>query len=72
MNRLGIEKWMFALSKNDNVEAGLDGERDIVQDNIDCLKRLLNEFIPRAFEAYKRMNEYFERKAMNARKMEFL
>ena len=66
MNRLGIEKSMFTLGKKDIVEAGLDGERDVIQENLHCLRKLLNEFIPRAFEAYKRMNEYFERKPMTS------
>ena len=66
MNRLGIEKSMFTLGKKDIVEAGLDGERDVIEENLYCMRKLLNEFIPRAFEAYKRMNEYFERKPMTS------
>ena len=48
------------------------GERKAFHENLECFKRLFNNFLPRCLEAYTRMNEYFERKPIKALKIENL
>ena len=41
MNRLGIEPKISELSRVEEVEPGLDGERDVFPENIGIMRRLL-------------------------------
>ena len=73
MSTLGIEKGMEALCPNNEmVQPGLDGERDALLENVAVLKRMIQQFIPKTVQAYVRMNEFFERKPIQPRKMEQL
>lgn len=65
MNRLGIDASTYELCEDEEIEPGLKAERDAMLENIQCLRRLLNEFIPKILEAYCKMNEFFERNPMS-------
>jgi hypothetical protein len=69
---MGIPPGTEALCLDEEVEAGMDGERDAFTDNLACLKRLLSDFLPKALEAYLRMNEFFVRKPLAPREVEDL
>lgn len=72
MNRLGIEQGLDCLSSDNEVQPGIDGERDAFHDNLSVMRRMLTEFLPKAMEAYARMNEFFQRKPISTRKVEEL
>lgn len=72
MGQLGIDKRMHALCKHLEVPHGLVGERKALSENMSCFTRLLTKFVPRCFEAYIKMNEFFERKPLDAKKIESL
>jgi hypothetical protein len=61
MHRLGIDPESFELCEDDEIEPGLKPEREAMIENIECLRRLLGEFIPKTVDAYLKMNEFFER-----------
>ncbi len=64
MNRLGIDQNSYELCEDEEIQPGLKPEREALLENILCLRRLLNEFIPKTLEAYCKMNEFFERNPM--------
>lgn len=72
MSTLGIERGMQALCSVELVQPGLDGERDAILENVAVLKRLLQGYLPKVTEAYCRMNEFFERKPIPARKIDVM
>ena len=59
MGRLGIDQSSYELCEDDEIEPGLKPERQALLENLDCFKRLLNEFLPKIVDAYCKMNEFF-------------
>lgn len=72
MIRLGIDPLVSQLCEREEVEPGIDGERDALHENMLILRRLLHTFLPQALGAYSKLNEYFERKAIGIKKVEEL
>jgi|LauGreDrversion4_2_1035121.scaffolds.fasta_scaffold793476_1 hypothetical protein len=72
MNKLGIDPEMCELCHNIEIQPGLIPERKALLENIECLKRLLTEFLPKTLEAYCKMNEFFERQPMKGHVIEKL
>lgn len=72
MSTLGIDKGVQALCTDDTVQPGLDGERDALLENVAVLKRMIQVYLPKVCEAYCRMNEFFDRKPIAARKIDIM
>jgi len=61
MSLMGIDQISYSLCENDEIEPGLKPERQGLLENLDCFRRLLNDFLPKIVDAYCKMNEFFER-----------
>lgn len=72
MHKLGIEPESHALCEDNEIQPGLKPERQALLENIDCLRRLLTQFLPHVLEAYCKLNEFFERKPLSDRVAENL